>query len=97
MIFRKKEPLSPLEKAVYTVQKKLYQWDKQRKHWKTRFYVMVVFPVFLVLVILKALKTYVRIKLWELGTRAPSPFKTEKEKAEEKKKEKEQEIHSDEG
>lgn len=79
IIIQKKKPLSPLEKAVYTMQKTLAQWDKQRKHWKIRFYLTIVFPVVFVLALIKAIKTYVRIKLWEIGTKAPSPFSANQE------------------
>ena len=73
---KKKKELSPLEGAIYTVQ---FNIDKRRKHWKRRFYIMVVFPVFLVALIIRAVKAYVRIKLWEMGTNAPSPFIKEEE------------------
>ena len=70
---KKKKELSPLEGAIYTVQFNIDKWNKRRKH------IMVVFPVFLVALIIRAVKAYVRIKLWEMGTNAPSPFIKEEE------------------
>ena len=79
MLRKKKKELSPIEGAIYTVQFNIDKWNKRRKHWKRRFYIMVVFPVFLVALIIRAVKAYVRIKLWEMGTNAPSPFIKEEE------------------
>lgn len=79
MGLRKKKNLSPLEKAVDNLQTGINRWNKKRKHWKRRFYLMVVCPVVLVAMIIKAVKTYVRIKLMEIGMKAPSPLEKEKE------------------
>lgn len=73
-MFKKKKNLSGPAKMVYSMQTVMEKWNKRRKHWKRRFYLLVVFPVFLVACIIRGVRTYVRIKLWEMGTSAPSPF-----------------------
>lgn len=79
MMFKKKKELSGPAKAVYSMQAAMDKWNKRRKHWKRRFYLFIVFPVFLVACIIRAVKTYVRIKLWEIGTGTPSPFTKQEE------------------
>ncbi|MCI8950461.1 MAG: hypothetical protein HFG49_10550 [Lachnospiraceae bacterium] len=65
--FRKKPPESSLQASVKHLQKKWKRLERKRKLWKFYFYSFVVLPVFAVMLAVKALKTYVRIKLREIA------------------------------
>ncbi len=71
----KKKALSPFKKKMERMKKNISNWNKTYKHWKTKFYLTVVFPAVLVALIVQAVKSYVRIKLMEIGMKTPSPFK----------------------
>ena len=74
----KKKALSPFEKKRERMKKNIGHWNKTYKHWKTKFYLTIVFPVVLVALIVQAVKSYVRIKLMEIGMKMPSPFEETK-------------------
>ncbi|MDO5416122.1 MAG: hypothetical protein Q4F29_02885 [Lachnospiraceae bacterium] len=75
-LFHGKEPVkrSPLQEAVFTIQQKVNRLEKKQKHWKLYFYLTVLLPVFIVILTIQAARTYVRIKLRDVGTNAPSDF-----------------------
>lgn len=53
--------------------KKQAPWKRRIQHWKFFFYTTFVLPVFAVVLAVKVIKTYVRIKLREIAIAQEGP------------------------
>lgn len=68
--FSKKAPKASGQASVKGLRQTLAQWERKRKLWKFYFYSFVVLPVFMIMLAVKVLRTYVRIKLQEIAITA---------------------------
>lgn len=81
---KKKQPKTPLQETVFTLKKKWKTIKNKQKHWKIHLYLTLVLPVVLIIAIIKALKTYIRLKIRDIAVKTPSDLKQEKNKKTEK-------------
>lgn len=77
MILRKKQPENALKKAVFIMKKKWKTAKKRQKHWKMRIYLTLVLPAVLIAAIIKAVRTYIRLKIRDIAEKTPSELKKE--------------------
>lgn len=69
--FPKKPPMTPWQEAMEELRRKKKRLGRKYRLWKFYLYAFVILPVFAIMLALKALKTYVRIKLREIAVNTP--------------------------
>ncbi len=69
--FPKKPPMTPWQDAMEELRRKKKRLGRKYRLWKFYLYAFVILPVFAIMLALKALKTYVRIKLREIAVNTP--------------------------
>lgn len=68
-----KKEQTPWEQWINNLSRRQKRLDRRIKHWKFFFYTTFVLPVFAVVLAVKVIKTYVRIKLREIAMAQEGP------------------------